>query len=284
MSPLIKTLLLITLFLFTGVSAEKSLAQEEATRAITQISGNLYRFQNNNTVAVFLVTSEGIILVDPINAEAAEWLKGELAARFDLPVRYVIYSHDHADHTSGGAVFADTATFVGHANSAAKIASSAHTPVPELTFEETMTINLGGSTAELVWPGNSHSDNLIVVRFPLERALFVVDIVAVKRLPYRNMRDYYLPDTVDSLLAIEALDFDTLIPGHGPVGVKADLGDHRRYVAEMLAAVMKARANKMSLIEAQASIMMEDYAGWGQYEGWRTLNIEGMYRILDENQ
>jgi glyoxylase-like metal-dependent hydrolase (beta-lactamase superfamily II) len=65
---------------------------------------------------VFLVTPEGIILADPINADFSKWLKGELASRFKVPVRYVVYSHHHWDHDSGGDVFADTARFVGHAN------------------------------------------------------------------------------------------------------------------------------------------------------------------------
>jgi glyoxylase-like metal-dependent hydrolase (beta-lactamase superfamily II) len=63
-----------------------------------------------------MVTEEGIILADPLRPEFAEWLKDELDARFGVPVRYVIYSHHHGDHASGGEIFADTAQFVGHAN------------------------------------------------------------------------------------------------------------------------------------------------------------------------
>ncbi len=93
-----------------------SLAQQAPQRVIEHVTGDVYRAQNNNHNTVFLVTSEGIILGDPINAEFSEWLKAELADRFGVPVRYVVYSHNHWDHASGGAVFADTAQFVGHAN------------------------------------------------------------------------------------------------------------------------------------------------------------------------
>ena len=93
-----------------------SIAQEVPQRAITQVSGDVYRAQNNNHNTAFMVTSEGIILGDPINTEFSEWLKAELKNRFGLPVRYVVYSHNHWDHASGGAVFADTAKFVGHQN------------------------------------------------------------------------------------------------------------------------------------------------------------------------
>ena len=85
-------------------------------------SGQLYRAQNNNHYTVFLVTPEGIIMSDPINRDFARWLKAEIATRFKVPVRYVLYTHRDWDHASGGVVFADTAEFVGHRNMLAALA------------------------------------------------------------------------------------------------------------------------------------------------------------------
>jgi glyoxylase-like metal-dependent hydrolase (beta-lactamase superfamily II) len=65
---------------------------------------------------VFLVTPDGVILGDPIGIAFARWLKTELAERFNSAVKYVIYSHHHPEHATGGIVFADTATFVAHEN------------------------------------------------------------------------------------------------------------------------------------------------------------------------
>src|SRR5919108_6612622 len=91
-------------------------AAQAPRRAIERINGDVYTAINNNHRTVFLVTPEGIILGDPINADLSRWLKAELASRFKVPVKYVVYSHHHWDHASGGDVFADTARFVGHAN------------------------------------------------------------------------------------------------------------------------------------------------------------------------
>jgi len=85
-------------------------------RQITQVAPDLYRANNGNWYTIFLVTPAGILLGDPINVDFAKWLKTELATRFKVPVRYVVYSHSHYDHASGGEAFADTATFVGHQN------------------------------------------------------------------------------------------------------------------------------------------------------------------------
>ncbi len=117
-----------SLALFIGLTASLSVtahvqAQQAQNYEITQIADGLYRAANNSHRTVFLVTDNGIILADPINTEFATWLKSELEERFGVPVRYVLYSHHHWDHASGGAVFADTAIYVAHEGMADALAA-----------------------------------------------------------------------------------------------------------------------------------------------------------------
>lgn len=267
------TLMALALLLPAAVTAQ------EAKREIAQVQGDLYRFQNDFHVSVFLVTPEGVIATDPIDPEAAMWLENEIRSRFGQEIEYVVYSHDHADHISGGEVFADTATVIAHENARGAIVGEERpTAVPELTFSDRMTIQLGGKTVELIWPGRSHSDNLIVMLFPEERAAFTVDFISVERLPYQNLSDSYFPDWIEAIKRVEALDFDILIPGHGPVGTKQDASDHRRYLEELHGAVLEAARAGKSLAEMKAEITLDDYRDWGMYEEWRPMNIEGMYR------
>jgi glyoxylase-like metal-dependent hydrolase (beta-lactamase superfamily II) len=99
---------------------------------IGKLTGEIYYARMDDYVSVFMVTSEGIVLAEPIGSEMAAWLKAELAKRFKVPVKYVIYSHSHWDHASGGAVYADTARFVGHENLLKNIAMPpANTPIPQ---------------------------------------------------------------------------------------------------------------------------------------------------------
>lgn len=93
---------------------------------------------------VFLVTAEGVILGDPIRADFAEWLKAEIDERFDAQVEYVLYSHHHPDHASGGSVFADTATFVGHEN---MIESLEHLPSNSMPMDTNGDGTIGRSEA-----------------------------------------------------------------------------------------------------------------------------------------
>jgi glyoxylase-like metal-dependent hydrolase (beta-lactamase superfamily II) len=81
---------------------------------IGKLTGDVYFARTDDYVSAFMVTSDGIVLVEPVGPQHAAWLKGELARRFGVPVKYVIYSHSHGDHASGAAVFADTARIIGH--------------------------------------------------------------------------------------------------------------------------------------------------------------------------
>jgi glyoxylase-like metal-dependent hydrolase (beta-lactamase superfamily II) len=261
-------------------------AAQDTKRAITQIAGDLYRFQNNFHFSVFLVTPDGVIATDPINAEAAAWLRDEIDRQFNQPIKYVIYSHDHPDHISGGEVFANAgATVVAHENAKAVIVGEQRpTAVPDITFSDQMTITLGGKTVELSFPGKSHSNNLIVMNFPAERAVFTVDFISVERLPYQTLGDGYMPDLIEAIETVEAMDFDIVVPGHGPMGTKADVTDHRRYVQELYDGVLAGLRAGQSVEEMQASLTLDAYEDWSQYEDWRPLNIEGMARIISMNR
>jgi glyoxylase-like metal-dependent hydrolase (beta-lactamase superfamily II) len=260
------------------VCSDIVVAQPETKRDITQIAGDLYRFQNNFHYAVFLVTREGIIVTDPIDAEAARWLKAELLKRFNLPIKYLIYSHDHRDHIAGGEVFADTALVVAHENAkAAIVGENRPTAVPHITFSDRLTIELGGKTVELTYVGRNHTDNSIVMRFPAERALFAVDFIPVKAVAFRNLADSYIPDWMESIKRVEAMDFDILVPGHGALGTKADARAFREYLEELHAAVLAAARAGTSLEDMQKTIRLDKYKDWFRYEEFLPLNIEGMY-------
>jgi glyoxylase-like metal-dependent hydrolase (beta-lactamase superfamily II) len=128
----------VTCFVLAAPSSSR--AQQRALYQQTQykgqeigrLTGDVYFARMDDYVSAFMVTTEGIVLVEPIGPEMATWLKGELARRFHVPVKYVIYSHSHWDHASGGAVYAETARFIGHENMLKNIAMPpANTPLPQ---------------------------------------------------------------------------------------------------------------------------------------------------------
>ncbi len=261
-------------------------AQDAPKREIVQISGDLYRFQDKFHFSVFLVTPEGVIVTDPIDADAARWLKSEIAGRFGKPIRYLVYSHDHVDHSSGGEVFAaDGAIVIAHENAKRAILGEKRpTAVPQITFKKRMTLELGGKTVELRYLGKNHSDNMIVMRFPEERTLFAVDFIPVKTVAYRDFSDAYLPEWIESLARVERMDFDILAPGHGRLGTKADVTAFREYMTDLTDQVRAQARMGKSLEETKAAVDLSKYKDWSQFEAWSPLNIDGAYQRIQLNR
>ena len=252
------------------------------TNVISQIQGDLYRFQHNSHYNVFLVTSAGIVVTDPISKEAASWLKQELDQRFEVPVTHLIYSHDHADHISGGDVFGEDVVVIAHQlTKEAIIRENRQVPLPEITFDNNYQLNIGGQTVELYYPGKSHGDNCIVMLFPGQSTAFVVDFITVDRLPYRNLGGGHMPDWVNAIKFVEGLNFDILAPGHGSLGTKTDAANHRRYFEALRDAVKQARSDGQTLSEMQKNIQLDQFKHFGNYQEWLALNIEGMYKMLE---
>ena len=273
-----QSLVMFLLFLLLFISIGNATAQE-VKRSITQVSGDLYRFQNNFHVSVFLVTDAGVIATDPINAEAAKWLKEEVMKRFNKEIKYVIYSHDHRDHIAGGEVLADTATVISHQRAKEVIIGEKRpTAIPEITFTDTLTVELGGKEVNLIYPGKSHSDNLIVIHFPEQRAVFTVDFISVNRVGFKDFPDAYFPDWIDAIKVVEGIDFDTVIPGHGPNGTKADVAAHREYLEALYNGVLAGLRAGKSPEEIKSTLELSKYKSFGMFDQWGPMNIDGMIK------
>ena len=151
---------------------------------------------------------------------------------------------------------------------------------PSIVYSDTRTITLGGKSVELIHIPSDHSPDMTVLRFPDEDAVFFVDIISVKRLPFMDFPGLASVESlIETIRAVEAIDFSVAVGGHGDIGTKEDVADHRRYVEELRDAVAAGLADGQSLEELQASITMDEYSDWGSFN-WLPNNIAGMYRIL----
>ena len=251
---------------------------------ITKLADDVYLFRHKFHQSIFITTPKGIIVTDPISSDAAAWLKAKIKTLTDQPVRYVIYSHHHNDHITGGSVFADTALFVSQAAARSKILQAAdpQTPVPDVTFTDLMSIDLGGKRVELIYTGRNHSDNSLVVLLPQNRLLFAVDFIPIVTVAYRALPDGYPDEWIGSLRQVEDLEFDTLVPGHGKIGTKEHVRMFREYLQDLRAAVEEQVQKGVSLGEAKNNVQLPKYEQWARYADWFPENVEGMYRYLSE--
>lgn len=209
----------------------------------TRIGPGYYSFRYRGIRNVFLVTVEGVIATDPISPAAARVMREEIRRVTDLPVKFVVYSHQHWDHVLGGQIFKDEgAQFVAHANCLRHFRLHPHPDLvpPDLTFTGDYALRLGGRTLELRYFGVNHGDCLVVMRPDGERNLFIVDLATAGGMPLPTMPDYDPVHWIRTLREIEALDFDGMIGGHGiPLAPKSAVTERRAYLEALMAAVRR---------------------------------------------
>jgi glyoxylase-like metal-dependent hydrolase (beta-lactamase superfamily II) len=234
-----------------------------------KVQDDLYVIHNDavpgNTTA--LVTNQGVILVDDKFEIDHDGIMAELKKITNQPVKYVINTHFHGDHSGGNAKMQMGGTLaVASAQARQRMVDTKMPGLPDITIAPRGTLYLGGKVAEIYWLGRSHTDGDVVVLFPQNRAIAMGDM-------YTNgegtpqLIDYSgggsakeWTATVENALK---LDFDTVIPGHGNVVKKADLvkfRDSTKHLTELVTQEVKANKSK-----ADVEATMRKEFGWQDF-------------------
>jgi cyclase len=200
--------------------------------------------------AGFLTAGGETLLVDTAATERRTLLLRDalLSTGAPLPSR-VVNTHHHGDHTYGNSVFAGHAEIVAHTASRDEQVAAGeqlqliwpdtdfgHVPVtpPTVTYDDTLTLDVGGTEVRLIHPGPAHSIGDTVVWLPEQRILFAGDLVFNGGTPFVMYGS--LSGSLDTLEKLRALDAEVVVPGHGPVcGPEAyDVVErYLRYVADL---------------------------------------------------
>lgn len=202
----------------TGISVDKSKYAKRETladftagdcpnnpRDLVQIKDNLYRHTTGAGLAVHsglvLITSEGAAVIDPAMTCTSDWLRNEIKKRFKVTVKYVIYTHAHADHISGGQVFQKHGAIVVSHEKAIEpiVGEKLPTAIPDRVFNKDMTITLGEEKILLHRVTASHSNSMIMVLFPKQKALQCTDVCESHSMPYNDFLDFYYDGWIETL-------------------------------------------------------------------------------------
>jgi glyoxylase-like metal-dependent hydrolase (beta-lactamase superfamily II) len=208
-------------------------------RSLVQINGNLYRHTTGPGLAVHsgfvLITKDGALVIDPAMTCTAAWLRDEIEQRFKVQVRYVVYTHAHADHISGGQIFQKAGAIIVANQRAIEpiVGEKIPTALPDRVFDKDMTITLGGETVELHRIAPSHSNSMIMVLFPKYKALQCTDICESKTMPYNDFLDFYYEGWIESLDWVAQQDVDEIDVGHYSPATKADEAALRAYMVDL---------------------------------------------------
>lgn len=260
-------------------------------RALTQVKGNLYRHTTGPGLAVHsglvLITKEGALVVDPAMTCTAGWLRDEIRKRFNVGVKYVVYTHGHADHVSGGQVFQkDGAIVVANQRAVEPIVGEKiPTAVPDRVFDKDMTITLGGETVLLHRVAPSHSDSMIMVLFPKYKALQCTDVCESKSMPYNDFLDFYYPGWIETLDWVAAQDVDFIDVGHYTPATKPDQAALRAYMIDLHQQVLDLVRSGQSWDQLYRNVRFSDEVRkWTAFDIMHTLNVMGMYRWVSNHR
>ena len=220
---------------------------QEARLQIRDVKPGLYVIpgfdgaQSGGNVAV-RVTDEGVIIVDDKFLYSYDFITAQVRSVTDQPIRYVLNTHHHFDHAGSNADFMRDAEVIAHRNARANIIRNNQTGAPHIIFADETAVFLGGVEVQAHHVGRGHTNGDAVVYFPDLRAVHTGDLfIWGQRLDGSTLAPFWdfgnggsaaeWPTTLDSLLA---LDFDTVIPGHGPILTKADVRTFRRNLQTVL--------------------------------------------------
>jgi len=296
-----KLICLVLLAFSVGFFGTKATAQDLGPH-FKKIKDGIFVYAEKpaDSNATIILTSEGVVLIDsghrpPDSVAVAEALK-KLTFQ---PVRYVINTEPHPDHTAGHWMFSPPAVIVAHAGAtesmkqglnperARKIvaeypnlpAMKNFRPVwPHIEFRDKMTLQVGDRSFELRFLKSVHSEADTAIWMPKERIVFAAASVGVKR--FSNLRPFVkITDTLEGIKMMRALDPEIVVPGHGPAGTVKILDDMEKYYTVLLerAGAMVKQGKSLDEIKKELVISgTEDWQGKDRYPN----NIEAAYRAV----
>ena len=259
---------------------------EEPKLTLNQVKNDLYEIEGDGgNVAVFL-TDEGVILVDDKYERDYEGIMAHVKSLTAKPVKYVLSTHYHADHSGGNTKFLPSAEVISTANARAAIVEHKQPNAPpgvspaRVVFNEEAGVFLGGKEVQARYCGRGHTNGDAVVYFPALRTLHTGDLMAGKTPLIDYNGGGSLVEWTKTLDEAMKLDFDTVIPGHGPVTNKAGLLTYRNNVDKL-----RMRASEMirdgRSQEDVGKVMIAEF-GWAADGLQMQWSLPGMMKELKE--
>lgn len=233
-----------------GPSYSQDRAVTNPVVGVHRVAGDVYMLDTDTTkfeggnVAV-LVGGDGILLVDTNSGSRTSSIVAALRQLADKPVRYVMNTHCHGDHTGGNAVFQSAgATVIAHANVRTRIEQDKCDKIdqgpPTITFESELTIHFDGEEVTAVKLPTSHTDGDAMVYFKHANVVHTGDVFVSLNLPFRSK--YAGGDILGLAGALREIvrrvpENAKVIPGHGPQASISDIQRAIRILDEMKDAV-----------------------------------------------
>jgi cyclase len=274
-------LLVVSIALFCFLSVAQDGDFSKVQMKVTKVSGNVYMLEGAGGNIGASVGEDGIVIVDDQYAPMADKIKAALKGITDKPVRFVINTHYHGDHTGGNAIFQQTAPIIAQDNVRKRLEEggtagnlggvkfeskpAAKDALPIITFDHDVTVHLNGEDIRALHFPHGHTDGDSVIFFPKSNVVHMGDDFVTYGFPFVDLAG---GGSVAGMIAaleeiVPKLPADVkVIPGHGPV---SNLDDVRRYVAmlkDTMAVVEKGIKQGKSMDQLKQENVLAPWQKW----------------------
>src|SRR5499427_5469039 len=220
---------------------------------VAQVKPGLHMISGEGGNVAVLTTDEGVVLVDDMFDRNHADILAQVKSVTDQPLRYVINTHQHDDHAGGDMKMLPIAEVIAHKNVRANLEhikqpyyeDTPGTPIglPRVTFSDEASVFPGGKEVRAKYFGRGHTNGDAVIYFPDLKVVHTGDLFLGRRpardgapaaarpagvniyVDYAQGGSFF--DWTKTLDGALTLDFDTVIPGHGPISTKADVVQFR---------------------------------------------------------
>ena len=235
-------------------------------------------YGGGGNVGVF-VTEEGVVLVDDKFEQHVPEILATVKAITDQPVRYVFNTHHHGDHVGGNPALLKRTEIIAHHNARENMLKNSQSGLPRVTFRKQTSVFLGGKEIHAYYFGRGHTDGDAVIFYPDQKVIHSGDLF-IRASPYI---DYSAGGSSlewdKTLAAILQLEFDTVIPGHGPVAKRENLVRWKQDFETVRTRVRKLRQQGRSVGQIEKQLKLDDLAGWSM-TGLLKKGLPGLYEEL----
>jgi len=250
---------------------------------VTKVAGTVYMLEGAGGNIGASVGEDGIVVVDDQYAPLADRIQAALKGITDKPVRFIINTHYHFDHTGGNEFFQKQAPIIAQDNVRKRLATDttagnggsvkmemkavAPGALPIITFDHDVTVHLNGEDIRALHFPAGHTDGDSVIYFPKSNVVHMGDDFVTYGFPFIDVDS---GGSIDGMIAgvegaIAQLPADVkIIPGHGPLSNLDDVRAFVKMLKETRAAVQQALAKKMTLAQMKEQKILDP---WKKYSG-----------------
>jgi cyclase len=251
---------------------------------VNNVKPDLYEIEGDGGNVAVYITNEGVILIDDKFDQDHQGIVDAVKSVTNEPIKYIINTHYHADHSGGNTKFLPTAEIISTAMARTNILEHKQSNAPpgvspaRITFTTEAAVNLGGKEVRAYYFGRGHTNGDAVIYFPAIRVLHTGDLMAGTSPLIDYNGGGSLVEWTKTLDKALQLDFDTVIPGHGAITDKAGLETYRNNV-EKLRSRVSALIREGKSQDDVAKFMTTEY-GWMPGSLQQQWSVPGMMQEL----